>query len=205
MTSRKNISIGVLLLFHLIGVVLFYRDPENAKLSYVTLILTFLLLVLNERHFSKELPKYLAVACGGYLIEIIGVKTGVLFGHYQYGDALGFKVYGTPLLIGINWLITVRVATDLANAIFASHWTFRALMAGLMATSLDALIEPVAQHYNFWTWENGEIPFWNYICWFIFSSIFATLFTFKKSELNVLSIPIFITWAGFFTILNFVI
>jgi len=40
----------------------------------------------------------------GFSVEGIGVATGVLSGSYSYGSAFGFKLFKTPIMIGVNWL-----------------------------------------------------------------------------------------------------
>jgi len=42
----------------------------------------------------------------GYLVEVIGVNTGILFGHYGYSLQMGPALLGTPLVMGISWLPT---------------------------------------------------------------------------------------------------
>ena len=41
----------------------------------------------------------------GMFSEFIGVNYGVIFGEYIYGNNLGFKLFGVPFLIGLNWVI----------------------------------------------------------------------------------------------------
>ena len=41
------------------------------------------------------------------LTEAIGVNTGLLFGTYEYGANLGFKIFGVPLIIGVNWTVLI--------------------------------------------------------------------------------------------------
>ncbi|MBK7882949.1 MAG: carotenoid biosynthesis protein [Chitinophagaceae bacterium] len=49
----------------------------------------------------------LICVCIGIAVEIIGVKTGFLFGNYSYGIVLGPKIQSVPILIGINWFIII--------------------------------------------------------------------------------------------------
>ena len=44
-----------------------------------------------------------------FFSEWIGVNYGWLFGSYVYGESLGFKIGGVPLLIGANWLLLALV------------------------------------------------------------------------------------------------
>jgi putative membrane protein len=43
----------------------------------------------------------------GFFSETVGVKTGLIFGEYSYGKALGFQWMQVPLLIGLNWFIII--------------------------------------------------------------------------------------------------
>jgi putative membrane protein len=43
----------------------------------------------------------------GYFIEVVGVKTGLIFGHYKYDRTLGFEILEVPPVIGVNWLLLV--------------------------------------------------------------------------------------------------
>ena len=51
----------------------------------------------------------------GLLAEIIGVQTGILFGSYAYGETLGLKIFGAPLVIGLNWVTTVIICASIVH------------------------------------------------------------------------------------------
>ena len=108
----------------------------------------------------------------GWLVEVIGVNTGLLFGGgYQYGSVFGVQVLRTPLLIGINWsMLSIAIWTGLnANFPGGSRWLCIIVGASLMV-GLDFIIEPVAIALDFWTWS-GHIPSRNYIDWFVISAL----------------------------------
>ena len=69
---------------------------------------------------------------------------------------------------------------------------------------LDYLIEPVAMQYDFWMWENGIIPIYNYGCWFIFSSIFAAVYLPRQEGVNKTAQVLFVIWLIFFGVLTIV-
>lgn len=112
-------------------------------------------------------------AVTGWAVEWLGVRTGLIFGTYQYGQTLGWKVDGIPLTMALNWLILVMAASELA------HWSLRGSklghpwwMAGLAAslmTGLDFWLEPVAMHLDFWQWAEGLIPVQNFVAWWLVS------------------------------------
>ncbi|MHA8050936.1 carotenoid biosynthesis protein [Aquirufa sp. ROCK-SH2] len=116
------------------------------------------------------------IAISAWFLEVVGVSTGKIFGSYQYGNTLGFKIKDVPLTIGINWLILV-IAT---NAV-VEEWGIggkigkAALGAGLM-TALDLIIEPVAIHFDFWHWQNEQVPIQNFGAWWLASFFFHWIY-----------------------------
>ena len=52
------------------------------------------------------------------IAETIGVNFGILFGDYEYGENLGFKIFGVPFLIGINWIVLTFITGSLSSLIF---------------------------------------------------------------------------------------
>ncbi|MEO0896522.1 MAG: carotenoid biosynthesis protein [Bacteroidota bacterium] len=102
----------------------------------------------------------------GYLIEVIGVTTGAVFGPYHYETALGFKIAGVPPLIGINWLMLVYISNIISQKVVKNIW-IRATLGAILVLLLDLVIEPMAIQYDFWLWdtEQGIIPTQNYIAW----------------------------------------
>jgi putative membrane protein len=128
----------------------------------------------------------LVVWMAGFLVEWAGVATGLVFGEYAYGDVLGPKVLGVPLIIGINWTILIYAAAQLANRIGVSVW-LRPLVGATAVTLSDVLIEPVAVYFEFWNWVQPPFdalfvaPWQNYLAWWLFS--FAVLWGFEAFKI----------------------
>jgi putative membrane protein len=199
--TKRNVSILILVIFHVIGITLFVLDESYASLSYVNLLVTAVVLLINENDFTSVV-KLALIGAGGFIIELIGTKTGLLFGNYSYGSALGFKLFEVPVIIALNWMIIVRAGHSIGK-LFTKNRIVIALIAAITCTALDVLIEPVAIQYDFWNWHKHEIPVFNYLCWFIFSFIFALLFDPRRKE-NDIGLPIVAIWTIFFTILNII-
>jgi bisanhydrobacterioruberin hydratase len=193
----------VLVLFHLIGFVLFISGPEAAKLSWLNILLAGALVFLAENNPRKMAIVFAAIFAAGYLVELIGTQTGYLFGNYAYGNALGVKLLGVPVIIGMNWFAMTTASANAARLFRVPLW-LQSGMAALLATLLDMLIEPVAVKYGFWSWENGHIPAFNYICWFIFSQLFAYLYLGLSNERNQTATALFAVWFLFFALLNII-
>jgi putative membrane protein len=98
------------------------------------------------------------------MIEVIGVKTGFIFGKYSYGNGLGYKLLEVPLIISINWAILICAGIRIVSSIFANKITVLAV-AALLVTGIDLLIEQVAPKLDFWQFEGGLPSLHNYLGW----------------------------------------
>lgn len=172
LTGNKKIlwaTIGFIWLVHVsavIGIFIGYRDWFVTKTPLNLLLLLFVLIAFHPLRSRKSLMVFAFVFLIGFLSEVIGVNTGLLFGAYQYGGNLGFKIAGVPLLIGINWAVLVVTTAEISKNTRAPIGLKAALAAGLMVL-LDFFIEPLAPGLDFWTWTYGHPPLFNYITWFI--------------------------------------
>jgi putative membrane protein len=111
-----------------------------------------------------------------FSLEVIGVKTGYIFGSYYYGDVLGLKLFDVPMIIGFNWVVIILGAIGIASRIHKSTFQI-ALLTGTFAVLFDLMLEPVAIKLGYWTWDNGFIPLQNYYAWFgiaFFASLFGS-------------------------------
>lgn len=192
----------ILILFHAIGIALFLWKPEFAELTYLNILLCAFLVVLSEQMTLKFAAVVILLILLGYSIEHVGVHTGMLFGSYSYGSALGPKIDEIPAIIGFNWLAIVISSASLARLIISNRWT-QIILAAVLCTLLDFLIEPVAIKFDFWSWNQGTIPVFNYLCWFGFSLIFSALYLGLNQKRNQTATALWGIWALFFVILNF--
>ena len=71
-------------------------------------LFAFGIIVLFEVYRNKKFISWLVITyLATLLLEIIGAKTGLIFGSYSYGDVLGPKFFDLPLIIGLNWVIVI--------------------------------------------------------------------------------------------------
>lgn len=169
----------------------------------ITLLLTVLLLLCNHRTWSANARIVLAiVAVGGFLVEVLGVKTGLLFGEYAYGATLGPKLWQVPLVIGVNWLLLTYACGVVVARLRVPRLLQAALAAALM-TALDVLIEPIAMRLDYWQWPAGQVPFHNFAGWFVVAFCFQIVFLAVRFEKqNPLATATVILQCLFFGILN---
>ena len=156
--TKQNISIGLIWLFHVSGMIgIIYGDALwFVKATPLNLSLSFILLILNTKLNKKVF--YLVIACffTGMLAEIIGVKYGFLFGNYSYGEALGIKIMGVPITIGLNWCILIFITGFIAQY-FTDSLLARIFTGVVLMLFLDLVMEPVAPKLDFWTFERLSV------------------------------------------------
>lgn len=140
-----------------------------ALLTPFNLIVSLALVLRHHKHWT---PRFIAtiVVCAllGYGSEVIGVKTGLIFGEYAYGPTLGLKWLEVPVVLTVNWLMLLYGSAMVINHFWHGfHRVVKALLSAVLMVALDVLIEPVAMKLDFWMWAGGHIPLQNYAGWLV--------------------------------------
>jgi putative membrane protein len=187
----------VLIIFHAVGIAIFLYLNAAPNLSYLTILGSAVMVLIAEENRTKSAIVFGIIFIVGYLIELIGVQTGYLFGQYIYQDAMGPLIFGTPLIIGATWYATVAGAVNVSRFVKAPILA-QSILAGCLAVLMDMLIEQVAVSYGLWYWVGGEIPIYNYVCWFIFGSIFSFFYLKLTRNKNKVAFHLFWIWIAFF-------
>jgi putative membrane protein len=183
-------AVAVLVIFHAVGFwgLLFSEDPGYFQtLTPFNLLLTnFLLFSFHRRWNASFLIFAIVVMVAGFLAEVVGVHTGLLFGNYRYGASLGVHLWEVPLLIGLNWLMLVYATGHIANYT-RLHWLLKAVLGGVLMVVLDFFLEPVAMQFDFWQWKDGHIPLSNFSGWLLLAILLHVFFQranfFKRNSL----------------------
>ena len=118
-----------------------------------------------------------------FFAEVIGVKSGLIFGNYAYGEVLGFKILEVPLIIGINWMLIMLGSISLAQFLTKNIFV-TALLAGLFSVLFDIILEPVAISLGYWQWSSVSPPFSNYYSWFVIVFILTIFYVKLKVHLD---------------------
>ncbi|MFM2267095.1 MAG: hypothetical protein RL757_536 [Bacteroidota bacterium] len=207
----KNVSPSAALwflgIFYVVGIFGFLLDidPRFPKLTPLNLLLSLTVAVVMQARWTVSTVSVLIFAgIYGFLIEVLGVSTTKIFGTYWYGDTLGLKIFETPISMAINWALTTYCATMTVNELYETQPIFKkTILAAILMVSLDVLIEPVAIRYDFWAWQNNEVPMQNYLGWFLVSVPlqFLMFALFRKTK-NVTAFGILLLQFAFFSILN---
>lgn len=173
-----------LLIFYLVGS-LGFMIPQSRdifiELTKWALLLNFFLLLWFHRGpvNTKTVLVFILIYFTGFIIEAIGVETGMIFGHYTYGSGLGIKIFHTPLMIGINWLMLSYCFANLAEHTGLGPWP-RMLLGAAGMVIYDLVLEQSAPFLDLWSWKNGIIPLENYLAWFFLALIFQAILVLGK-------------------------
>jgi bisanhydrobacterioruberin hydratase len=203
---RKILTI--LLIFYMVGIIFLSIEQTKVyieRLTPYTLLMNILLILIFHRPWTvRYILVYLFIAITGFLVEAAGVHTGLIFGDYQYGHVLGIKLFDSPLMIGINWLMLIYFVHHIMEK---TKWPAWLQISGgaMVMVFYDIILEPVAVRMNMWSWSGGIIPFQNYVAWFILSvTFFSLLHAFKVRQHNRIANGLFAIQAGFIFILNII-
>jgi len=128
-----------------------------------------------------------------FFMEIIGSKTGYVFGgtyYYNKNNTPGYILFGVPLLIPLAWFGIIYMSMNFCYFITDIKFPYDniinnyyyIILTALLVVLLDTILDPIAVNENRWTWNAPGIyygiPFLNFFGWFLTSIII--LFLFKR-------------------------
>lgn len=182
--KTERLILLLLVPFYAIGVLLHTLDatlPMMLAFTPYTILATSILGFFFEvrARNTKVLGWAVITFLSTLVLEIVGVATSLVFGAYTYGSTLGLKLFGVPLLIGINWTIIILGIVQVAGKHLANPY-LAALVTASLTVLFDYVMEPVAIAFDYWTWAGGAIPLQNYLAWFCIAFVFAFLFAKQK-------------------------
>lgn len=204
--SVENRWIGLLAIVYtvgLVGISLPSLRPLFLPLTPLNLLLTLVVFYKVNKNFSGSfLILSLLVFLIGFSVEALGVATGILFGSYAYGTPFGFKLFDTPVMIGVNWLFLALSSYGIVQY-FTKNRLLLVLAPPFLMVGLDFLVEPVAMKLGFWGWENDVIPLQNYVMWFVTSLVIHGIIGYFSPRIHAkISFAIFGIQVVFFALLN---
>lgn len=120
----------------------------------------------------------LVLSAFAYAIETVGVATGLPYGTFSYGDALGPKALGlVPYLLPVTYvpLVIGAVAAAWRPGPPLAHVALSALLLVLV----DGVLDPGAVALGFWNYPGGGVyhgvPLSNFGGWLLSGAIAAAL------------------------------
>jgi len=221
--QRNNIALFIAILVHVSGVIgILFSSYKDWFISCTPLNLLLMagLLIFTQKQKNFFFYVFIFICFGtGMITEVTGVNSGYLFGHYVYGEILGKKIAGVPVVIGLNWFVIIFCAGTIIHKM--NRWVYKKMTVELqvstgvqafsfiadtamLATFFDWVMEPVAVQLGFWKWlPGGEIPLYNFLCWFIISAVLAGIFRVMKFDKhNQFAVHLFIIQLLFFLMLQ---
>ncbi len=197
-----------IIIIYLVGLAGFSSEeyrPLFRKMIPLTILLTFaILLLFHEPWKKKTVVVLVGITIFTFFIEVAGVKTGYIFGDYTYLGSLGFEMFNTPLMIGINWVFLLYSVYTIINKINIYHMS-KLFLGALLMVLLDISLEPVADNLGMWEWSSENVPLRNYVAWYFISLLMlSVLRRFLKEADNKLAGTVFVSQVVFFVALNII-
>lgn len=197
------------LLFYAIGLIGFIlpfsREIFSAITPFAMLLGIYLLAVYHTDYNRKAMIAFSIIFLLGFSVEAIGVNTGAVFGSYTYLGAMGIKVWGTPLIIGLNWLFLSYTATSILDEAKLPAWIVY-FLAPLLMVAYDFFLEKTAPVLDMWYWDGDTVPFRNYVAWYLIGFLcVAILKMFGVNTQNILSKLLYFVQFLFFVLLSIIV
>ena len=185
--------------------ILFYDLDFFAGFTYVNLLLMSIILFLNLKLESNyHILSILSIFLIGMITESLGVNYGLIFGDYEYGNNLGFKLFGVPYLIGVNWIILTAISANIASFLTKNRSVVLTIITGtLLMLAMDFVMEPIAPKLDMWRFKNLIVPSSNYVGWLFVGLFTQTLYNlyFREKEI-IVSTNLYLAFFLFFGCLN---
>jgi len=166
----------------------------------VALLVSFVAILLFHQSLNSKKTRlvFFTIILVSYLVEVAGVNSQMIFGNYIYGNGLGLKVFGTPLVIGINWAMLVYCSASIMERVKLPV-IVQILSASVIMILYDVVLESVAPFLDMWYWNGNIVPLQHYLVWFILALIFHGMVKWKRVKTeNPLASSIFICQFLFF-------
>lgn len=194
-----------IIIFYSIGILGFLipwsRNIFIAITPFALLLSSYLLAIYHNKYYKKDIAVFLTIFVLGFFIEVVGVNTGLIFGSYNYGEALGIKLFNTPLLIGLNWLFLTYTASSISEKIVRQR-VLQIMIAPSLMLIYDLILEQLAPKMDMWNWQAQSVPVKNYMAWWIIGFLFVALIKAVKIDTkNPLAAILFICQLLFFIVM----
>ena len=202
LTAHKRAVQVFFVIFYSVGIVGLswpaYRELFIGLTPFALFLSFGAILVFHEGTDSlKSVMVFTGIAVVSFFVEVAGVQTQKIFGPYIYGSGLGLKVFETPLLIGLNWVLMVYCTVVIAQKFVSG--SFGVLFAAIIMIMYDLVLEQVAPLMDMWSWQGDVVPVQNYGAWFVLALIFQVVVKATNLKLdNKIAPTILICQALFF-------
>lgn len=207
-TIKYFINEGVPITFiaiYFVGLALYFVPLTRSLFILITPYTLVLVTAVIFSHHKEWNAKTIAVLASifiiSFVVEIIGVATGALFGEYGYGKGLGVKIADVPIVIGLNWIFLVYASNGIISK-YTSNNILIILGAAVLMVVYDIVMEKAAPLMDMWVFSENNPPVNNYVMWFLLALVFNVLLQiFKVRTANKPARWLFIIQFIFFIII----
>ena len=125
------------------------------------------------------------------LFEMMSLRTGFPFGHYEFTTLMGPKVFGLPILLAlaylgmgyVSWVLAILILDSEDKPLCGSNLLLAPLIASLAMLAWDFSMDIVwADIDRAWIWRDGGmyfgVPLSNFAGWFLTTYVFNQCFAF---------------------------
>lgn len=156
-----------------------FHLPDLGNIGFTLVFVIFSVAHCSAVEGSKRTSMFFVTsAVISYLMEEIGVRTGLIFGAYHYSDLLGPKLGHVPAIIPLAWFMMVYPAWAVARVLVqgidtsaAPGLAAQAIIAAMVMTAWDVVMDPGMAAAGNWVWERGGlyfgVPRRNYFGWLL--------------------------------------
>ncbi len=207
---KNNLNIFIFVLIGILsGLLSYFSNFSSINLVLITSVLLplicFFSLIKSGVLKKISLQRFLLLGLVLFSLEIIGAKTGVIYGDFKYNVLFQPQLFETPLVMFFVWGTLVVEAYSLST-IFNKK-AVKALLVGILLVITDLVIDPGAIKLGLWSWANSGpwygVPWSNYIGWLILGTLGAAILIYKENKNNLLVTPLFTIYiASFWSIYN---
>ena len=176
--------------------------PPTQRIPWTTLAPIFSAFALAHALFMLGWRRALAfvglTVVIAFAFEYVGQSTGVIFGRYEYTDALGPKFLTIPITVLMVYFMVIYPCTIIANLIVSANpvsqhhsvwWVlWSALLTAFVMTAWDLSLDPLmADQVKAWLWLDGGpyfgVPFQNFWGWVATTFTIAAAYRFAETKL----------------------
>ena len=132
----------------------------------------------------------------GFVVEVIGSRTGFPFGEYDYTSRLVPQVVGVPLVVAFAWCAMALPAREVAVAIcgVATPRIVRLAVGAVALTAWDVFLDPHMVMEGYWVWPDGGqffgIPLTNFLGWLGVSAVLMVVLDMMLTPQGVQRTPV---------------
>jgi len=153
--------------------------PRLGNIGFTLVFVLFAVLHCGRCHGWLRTGLFFgAAAVVSYALEETGVRTGLVFGPYHYSGQLGPMLGHVPVLIPLAWFMMIYPSWATARALLRGADMRRpagmaalALVAAMIMTAWDTVMDPGMSAAGNWVWEQGGayfgVPLRNYAGWLL--------------------------------------